>query len=215
MGTKPQWTKSPWIISSSELICSANINTISADPWLSSFSSYTEFFEGWKLVNAFSRSELGEKKNNWENPNESRNHFFSLCVSNWVWSEWQKWCLVLLSSGCFRNTVVLALRKWDCPCAVLSQPVKYQAGLDLLRREGLKGLTLPCAHAQGACTVKSVLLKNFIRPNCGSAQPRQEVALGSLEVKRAWTTAIGQPLSHLCNPHWIQVKKNPLFLHPN
>lgn len=62
MGTKPQGTKSPWIIHSSELICGANINTISADPWVSLFSRYTEFFEGWKLVTAVSRSELGGKK---------------------------------------------------------------------------------------------------------------------------------------------------------
>lgn len=81
MSTKPWWTKSSWIISSSELICQANINTITVDPQVSLFPSYTEFFEGWELVTAFSRSELGEKRNKREKPNKPRKHFFPCCVS--------------------------------------------------------------------------------------------------------------------------------------
>lgn len=62
MGTKPQWTKSPWIISSSELICQANINTISVDPWVSSFSSYTWIFWRTETCHCLQHIWAGRKK---------------------------------------------------------------------------------------------------------------------------------------------------------
>lgn len=187
MGTKPQWTKSPWIISSSELICRANINIISADPWVSSFSSYTEFFEGQKLVTAFSRSELGEKKN-WEKPNESRNHFFSLCVSKQHLGMARMTAMMLsvafirlFQKHCSPGSQKVGLSMTACCAVSICHISSWSTFTEKGRSEGPVIALCTCS---GCLHSKTVLLKNFICPNCSSAQSRQEVAHGSLEVKR-------------------------------
>lgn len=174
------------------------------------------------LKDKFPSADLSWEKKNWEKPNESRNHFF-LCVSKQQ-PGMARTAEMMLSAAFIRlvqKHCSPGSRKEGSPvtacCAASVCPISSWSRFT--EKGWSEGPVIALCSCSGCLHSNTVLLKNFICPNCSPTQPRQEVAHGPLKAKklhlRVWPTAIGQPLSHLCYPHWIQAKKNLLFLQPS